>query len=81
MRRFRLIDSAGAGAGADLVGTTDYRGREVAPRGGDSRCDQQVRTLLYVDGVEEASISVNYAGHFAAARRPQYRMAESGRVG
>ncbi|MGD8617459.1 MAG: hypothetical protein PVI91_17655, partial [Gammaproteobacteria bacterium] len=61
--RFRLIDTSGAGAGEDLVGTTDIADGQwhhvVAVRDAISG-----KNLLYVDGVEEASISLSYTGHF-----------------
>ena len=62
--RFMLIDTSGAGAGADLVGSTDIGDGQwhhlVAMRDAISG-----KNFLYVDGVEEASAAVNYAGNFA----------------
>jgi Concanavalin A-like lectin/glucanases superfamily/Chitobiase/beta-hexosaminidase C-terminal domain len=61
--KFTLIDTTGTGAGADLLGTTDIADGEwhhvVAVRDVISG-----NNLLYVDGVEEASTSLNYAGDF-----------------
>jgi len=60
---FTLIDTAGAGVGADLIGTTDIADSKwhhvVAVRDAISG-----NNYLYVDGVEEASASVSYAGDF-----------------
>jgi hypothetical protein len=62
--KFRLIDTTGAGAGADLLGTTDIADgawhHVVAVRDTISGTNR-----LYVDGVEEASVTLNYAGDFA----------------
>ncbi len=63
---FTLIDASGAGAGADLVGSTDIADGKwhhvVAMRDAISG-----ENLLYVDGVEEASASVSYAGNFVGS--------------
>ena len=60
---FTLIDTTGAGAGADLVGTTDITDGQwhhvVAMRDAISG-----KNYLYVDGAEDASASVSYAGNF-----------------
>ncbi len=59
---FRLIDTTGSGR--DLVGTTDIADGEwhhlLAARDAISG-----KNVLYVDGVQEASASVSYAGGFA----------------
>jgi uncharacterized repeat protein (TIGR01451 family) len=59
--RFRLVDTRGAGM--DLVGTSDITDDKwhhlVAIRDSNSGTNH-----LYVDGVEEASASVDYAGFF-----------------
>jgi uncharacterized repeat protein (TIGR01451 family) len=63
---FRLVDTTGAGAGSDLVGTSDIADGNwhhvVAVRDAISG-----KNVLYVDGVEEASTAVNYAGDFAGS--------------
>ncbi|WP_132972004.1 LamG-like jellyroll fold domain-containing protein, partial [Thiogranum longum] len=60
---FTLIDTTGAGGGSNLVGTTNIADGEwhhlVAVRDAVSG-----KNYLYVDGVEEASISLNYPGDF-----------------
>ncbi|HFD80513.1 MAG TPA: hypothetical protein ENK05_09015, partial [Gammaproteobacteria bacterium] len=63
---FTLIDSTGAGSGSDLVGTSDIADGKwhhlVAIRDAFSG-----NNLLYVDGVQEASAAVSYAGDFSGS--------------